>query len=71
MADEATLQAQLAEAEAALHALMIGEAVVEADYEGHRQKFTRARAPELRRYIAVLKRQLGQDVARMSRRVVF
>ncbi len=59
MADTATIQARLAEAEEALHALMTGsreEEVVWAD--GRRSKYTTATLPQLQAYIADLKAQL-------------
>lgn len=71
MADTATLQARLDEAEDALHRLMIGASVVEVSYEDHQTKFTRADEAKLRRYIQQLKRDLGLPVASASRRVAF
>ncbi len=59
MTDTATLQARLAEAEAALHKLTIGrgtEAVTHAD--GRSLRYTAADLAELRAYIQDLKRQL-------------
>ena len=70
------LTAQIAEAEAALHALMTGRAQVKVGYDGTSAEFNRASAPELRRYIATLKRKLprkdpGEIPGPGSRRVTF
>jgi gpW len=70
--DTAVLEAQLAEAEAALHKLMMGTKVVKIGYDGADTEFSRTSVPELRRYIATLKRQLGDTSVRPgSRRVIF
>lgn len=71
MTDSATLQAQLSEAETALHNLTIGNSVVEVEYEGHRVKYARAQIGDLRRHVNSLKRQLGKPVFLGSRRVTF
>ena len=72
MPDDATLQAQLEEARAALHALMTGRAEVTVEYDGHRVQFARANAGELRRHIRDLERRLDPRRARpASRRVIF
>lgn len=70
MTDIATLEARLTESETALHKLMTGAGVAKVSYEGEATEYTRASVPELRRYIASLKRQLGQDVGAGSRGVV-
>ena len=67
MADKATLQMQLSEAEGALHRLMTGAQEVSVDYEGHSATFTKANEAALRRYIRDLKRQLGLALPRRSR----
>lgn len=71
MADTATLQARLTEAEDALHAMMTGSQEVSVQYEGHAATFTRTSEDKLRRYIDSLKRQLGLPTGRRSRRVVY
>lgn len=71
MADTATLQARLAEAEAAMHALMTGTQEVSVQYEGHETTFSRTSEDRLRRYIDSLKRQLGMPTGRRSRRIVY
>lgn len=71
MADTATLEARLSEAETALHDLMMGATVVRCEYDGGSTEFTRTSEDKLRRYIASLKRDLGQDVSARTRRVVF
>lgn len=59
MADTATLQAWLAEAEAAYHQLMTGTRQVRVKYEGREVEFTQASAINLAAHIASLKAQLG------------
>ena len=59
MADTATLQARLAEAETALHALSTGRQVVEVERNGKKLKYTPTDVGGLRAYIAELKRALG------------
>ncbi|MFC3674670.1 gpW family head-tail joining protein [Ferrovibrio xuzhouensis] len=60
MTDTATLQARLAEAEAALHALNIGSQRVSISFDGKSLTYTPADATRLRAYIGELKAQLGQ-----------
>ena len=72
MADTATLQTRLTEAEDALHRVLTGQSVTVVGYDGHRTEYSAASAGDLRRYIATLRRQLGQGTAAPgSRRVVF
>lgn len=72
MATKETLEKRLADAEEALHQVQIGGQAVVVGYEGHRTEYSPANAPELRRYIAGLKRQLGLEVRpAASRRVRF
>ena len=60
MADTATLQARLAEAEAALHRLRMGTQAVRVSDGEVTTEFTPAKIPALQSYIADLRRQLGQ-----------
>ena len=70
--DTATLQAQLVEAEAMLHTILMGKQTVKVGYDGSDTEFNRTSAPEIRRHIASLKRQLGDSsVPAMSQRVIF
>lgn len=71
MADTATLQTRLTEAEDALHRVLTGQSVTVVGYDGHRTEYSAASAGDLRRYIATLRRQLGQGETSGSRRVVF
>lgn len=75
MADQATLQARLDEAEEALHQLTIGrrtEAYTHAAGDTSRQiKWTAASATELRNHIADLRRQLCQPSRRRAIGVAF
>ncbi len=55
-----TLQKQLAEAEAAYHRLMTGQAArVVVDQNGERVEFTSVSAASLRNYVAQLRAQLA------------
>lgn len=70
--DTATLETQLAEAEVLLHKILMGEKVVRVGYDGANTEFNRTNAPDIRRHIASLKRQLGDtSVSPMSQRVIF
>jgi len=70
--DTATLELNLSQAQAALHKVMIGGKAVRVQYDGGETEFTRANAPELRRYIRSLERQLGQaSGVAGSKKVVF
>lgn len=75
MADAATLQLRLDEAEAALHKVTVGGQAVElrmaAGQVSRAVTFTPANAGELRAYIADLRRQLGQPTRRRAIGVVF
>jgi hypothetical protein len=68
MADQATLRARLDEAETALHQLTIGrrsKAFTHAAGDvSRRLEWTEASIPQLRAYIADLRRQLGMTVGR-------
>lgn len=58
----ADLTTQLAEAEAAYHALMLGQSVAELrDSNGELIRYTPANAGRLMAYITSLKAQLGQS----------
>lgn len=57
--DEYTLRSYIAEAEVALHKLLIGQATVEVrDSSGEMIRFSQANASRLRQYISELKYQL-------------
>jgi hypothetical protein len=73
MTDTATLQARLAEAEAAMHRLMIGERVRLANSDGQQIEYASyvSDGPRLRAYIDELKAQLGIGGRARARRVVF
>ncbi len=61
MADLATLEARLTEAEDALHQLMTGARVVEVRRDdGTSARWSEAQAGELRRYIAYLRREIAR-----------
>ena len=59
MADTATLQARLNEAEQALHAVLVGNKTVEIDYGDRKVRYDKTNVGELRAYIADLKTELG------------
>lgn len=59
MADLITLQARLAEAEAALHQLHIGSKAENVEHDGMRVTYTRADVSKLEGYIAGLKSQIA------------
>lgn len=72
MADTATLQAWLAEAEAALHQLEMGRAEVSVSYNGKMVTYKGTERAALQAYIAKLKAELGEGGGRpRSRGVVF
>lgn len=77
MTDVATLQARLAEAEAAYHKLMIGKLVVEIHHgAGETMRFAQAEKEKLLAYINDLKGQLaalgvGTGGRARARRVAF
>jgi hypothetical protein len=58
MADLATLQARLAEAEDAYHKLVTGTKVVKVEHGDMRQEYTKAELGMLRAYIADLRSQI-------------
>ncbi|WP_027237841.1 gpW family head-tail joining protein [Leisingera caerulea] len=68
--DREKLEAQLAEAEDALHRLLTGGQVTEVDYDGHGTKFAKPTETGLRRRINELQRKLGRSRLG-SRRVSF
>lgn len=59
MADLATLQARLAEAETAYHQLLIGKQSVEVQHGDMRRKYTEADVAALAAYIADLRAQIA------------
>lgn len=61
MADTATLQARLDEAEAALHALRVGQSVAQVrTADGKQVSYVATDVGKLQAYVNGLKRQLGQ-----------
>lgn len=58
MADLATLQGWLTEAESARHQLSLGQSVVEVSRSGRRIAYTEASLPSLNSYIADLEAQI-------------
>jgi len=74
MADLATLQARLAEAEAAYHKLMTGSLRERIGMGDMQMTYTRATAPELAAYIAQLRGDVvavGGDIGDASPRRAF
>ncbi len=71
MATDEVLQARLEEAESALHKLNMGQSVVSISYEGHETQYNRTNVAQLERYVRNLKRELGQPVGSLSRKVYF
>lgn len=66
-----TKKARLAEAEAALHDLLLGKAVVECrDSTGESVRFTAANASRLRVYIAQLKAEIAGTTSRAPLRPI-
>lgn len=59
MADLATLQTRLADAESAYHALLTGSKSEEVEHGDMRLRYTRAQAGELAAYIASPKSQIA------------
>jgi len=55
--------AQLVQAKAALHALVMGDAIVSVTVNGRTNQYTPATEEKLRRYIAELESEVG-DVSR-------
>lgn len=70
MADLATLQARLAEAEAALHAVSIGGQAVRITVDGHTTEYTPAKVETMRLYIGDLKRQI-EAASGLPRRPIY
>lgn len=68
--DKEKLEAQLAEAEDALHRLLTGGQVTKVDYDGHGTEFAKPNEAALRRRINELKRKLGYGRSG-SRRISF
>ncbi|WP_372000914.1 gpW family head-tail joining protein [Tistrella mobilis] len=64
--DIETARRMLAEAEAALHALMIGQRVVTVAHDGKSVTYTAARAGDLRAWIAELRVKAGQGGGRRA-----
>ena len=64
MATTDELQAQLDDAQTALHKLMIGQGRVRVEYEGKMVIYTPANIGDLRAYILELQVQLGQKPGR-------
>jgi hypothetical protein len=72
MADQATLEAWLEEAEAALHAVLIGKRAVRLQHGDTSTQFNETNVSDLRAYIAELRAQLSLTTGRVrARRVVF
>jgi hypothetical protein len=59
VADLATLQARLDQAQAAYHSLMTGALAVEVQHSDMRQRYSEANKGELAAYIASLKAQIA------------
>jgi hypothetical protein len=73
MADLATLQARLVEAESAYHKLAMGGGAEEVEHGDMRTKFTRATMNDLQAYINSLKSQIvaaGGTVDGLQRRAI-
>lgn len=71
MADLATLQSRLTDAEAALHQLNIGAQQIQIDHGDMRTTFTKINVADLRRYVDDLKAQIvnaGGTVDTLRRR---
>lgn len=71
MTDPATLTARLAEAEAALHTVVIGQSEAVISFDGKSVTYRSTNVAELRAYIADLQQQLGQGGGRRPRRLLF
>lgn len=71
MADTATLQQYLAEAEQALHLLLTGQSEAVISTEGKSVTYRSASIADLRSYIAGLKQQLGLGCGRRPLRPTF
>lgn len=64
MATPAELTTRLAEAEAALHALLTGQQTVSVGYDGKSVTYTKTSMGALRAYIAELNKALGNSTGR-------
>ncbi|WP_319413927.1 gpW family head-tail joining protein [uncultured Cohaesibacter sp.] len=73
MADKATLETQLAEAEETLHKLLTGQLEREMSQNGKSASFSLPKVDDLKDYIKSLKRQLGLpiDGPHRNKRVYF
>ncbi|MBT9098408.1 phage tail protein [Methylovulum psychrotolerans] len=71
MADLATLQAWLAEAETAYHSLQIGKKTQELHHNGKRVIYTPAQQDELRAYIAELNSKIKVLKGQNGRKPIF
>ncbi|MEM9369547.1 MAG: gpW family head-tail joining protein [Pseudomonadota bacterium] len=60
MTDEATLRTRLAEAEGALHSLMVGSSAVSISHKGKSVTYRKTDEAKLRAYIFELKTLLGE-----------
>lgn len=68
MTDRATLEKRLAEAEAVLHRLQLGQHAVSVSYDGEVVTYTQSSITKLQAYILLLKRQL--DPSARGRRAI-
>ncbi|MBR0871188.1 phage tail protein [Bradyrhizobium tropiciagri] len=66
-----TDQEMLDQAKAALHRLMIGEAVVECEWQGQKTKFGQANINQLRAYVAELEARIAGLPVRGAMGIVF
>jgi len=71
MATAQELAVYLADAELALHKLLVGAKEVSVGYEGKTVTYTQASAPSLRAYIQELKNHLGTGTPRRPLRPFF
>ena len=69
MADLATLQTRLAEAEEALHKLSCGARVVRIFFKDRSTDFNQTNVPELRAYIGQLRNEIAAAVSPSQSRV--
>lgn len=59
-----TIDEKIAEAETALHKLMMGSVREEVQYDGKRVRFTKADIPKLKGYVAELKAEKAGEPTR-------
>lgn len=71
MADLATLQARLAEAEAAEHALLTGRREISVGHGDKQVTYTKAGVSDLQSYIARLKTDIARLEGRTGRRPIY